>query len=86
MGRKRIRLTSIAYLLYDWLCLYGGGASSDVNLQEFCGWAAEHTGVTHTTKQIRDAVNELEGHGLVEVESLRLKPNEMYLERFHPGV
>lgn len=87
MGKlKRIRLSNDSYLLYDWLYLYKGGASSNVNFQEFRAWAENHTGDPYTIQQVRAAIAELEGHELIVVEAIRIKPNDMDLDRFYPGV
>lgn len=74
---------AVSYLFYDWLCLYRGGESSDVNLQEFCTWAENYTDKPCTIHQVSAALAELEGYGLIEVESLRIRPNEINLGKFY---
>ena len=83
MGRKHlIKLNKEALLLYDWLILSTKAEYSDVTLNEFQSWIQQHTGKPYSMEAVRAALQELEAHELVEVQSFKVKISDLDPSKF----
>ncbi|PSB24074.1 hypothetical protein C7B82_28440 [Stenomitos frigidus ULC18] len=81
-AKKQIHLSKRAYLIHNWLCLYQGGRKSTLKLREFQAWAEQHTGTSHSLKDIHAALDELTLHDLITIYAIELETHDIDLNTF----